>query len=286
MAFYQQLHCILPSLLVFAAAVSASSSLPALWEEILKLVAPASLKRCEQLRVNPKLLQTIVLWETLLLIFGLILFGPVLGAWPFAVCWLVIGVSIPSIVSSYLIHRQEILFESQLAMAAGLLVNSARANLTVSQGLSDLQKQVNVPLRDVIGDINGYFDGGIPLAEAIRKIRLQLQFEPFTLFSMVLELCLDRGGDIKHPLDKLAASLRDWERIRGRLEAETAAGRMSVLILSFTPVVFSVINMGGGTENVMVFFTTMIGQCVLSVIILMIWTANRWTSKIMRQEIR
>jgi Flp pilus assembly protein TadB len=286
MAFYQQLHCILPSLLVFAAAVSASSSLPALWAEILKLVAPASLKRCEQLRVNPKLLQTIVLWETLLLIFGLILFGPVLGAWPFAVCWLVIGVSIPSIVSSYLIHRQEILFESQLAMAAGLLVNSARANLTVSQGLSDLQKQVNVPLRDVIGDINGYFDGGIPLAEAIRKIRLQLQFEPFTLFSMVLELCLDRGGDIKHPLDKLAASLRDWERIRGRLEAETAAGRMSVLILSFTPVVFSVINMGGGTENVMVFFTTMIGQCVLSVIILMIWTANRWTSKIMRQEIR
>lgn len=189
---------------------------------------------------------------------------------------------LPGIVMDSLIYRQEMRLESQIAIAAGQLSNAVRAGQNVNMGIAEIYPSLPAPLAGILSQVIFEVEHGRPLVEALRERRYQIPLEALTLFCLVLEICLERGGRINLPLEKLAASLRDWERLRQKLHAETASGRLTVLLLSLTPFAFLLVSALDNPSSLWIYVTQFHGQCLLSVIVLLVWMANRWSDRILR----
>lgn len=240
------------------------------------------LARCLQLRLNESRCRELLRWWSVLLVGGFLLLAFVARAWPLAITWLLLCSSLPVLTMQAVIFRRERIMEDQLVTAARSLANAVRAGLSIPQGLAGILSEVSSPLQGPLGDVVYHYERGRPLRDTLQDCRRRLQLEPFTLFCLALEVSLERGGRVNRSLEQLADSLQEWQRIRRKLESETASGRFAVLLLSGCPVLFGVMFWCCGIEEVLSFFTEFFGQIVLSVVALLIWSGNRWTSRIMK----
>jgi Flp pilus assembly protein TadB len=213
---------------------------------------------------------------------GFLLLALVARAWPLAITWLLLCSGLPVLTMQAVICRRERVMETQLVAAARGLANAVRAGLSIQQGLAGIVAEVSQPLQGVLGEVVYQYERGRPLSDTLQECRRRLQLEPFTLFCLALEVSLERGGRVNRSLEQLAGSLQEWQRIRRKLEAETASGRFAVLLLSGCPLLFGLMFWCCGIEEVVSFFTEFSGQIVLSLVLLLIWSGNRWTSRIMK----
>jgi len=239
------------------------------------------LERCLQLRTSERRCRELLRWWSLLLVGGFLLLAFVARAWPLAVTWLFLGSGLPVLTMQAVVLRRERVLEDQLVTVARSLANAVRAGLSIPQGLAGILAEVSQPLQGVLGEVVYQYERGRPLRDALAECRRRLQLEPFTLFCLALEVSLERGGRVNRSLEQLAGSLQEWQRIRRKLESETASGRFAVLLLSGCPLLFGLMFWCCGIEEVLRFFTEFGGQIVLSMVLLLIWSGNRWTSRIM-----
>jgi Flp pilus assembly protein TadB len=253
-----------------------------LWDNLLQLRYQGLFERCLQLRLKRSLLESLLRWWSLTLGTGAAVLGFYAGAWPLAITWLLLWSGAPVLIMQAMIQRRENLLETQLTGAARGLANTIRAGLTVHQGLISVASESPAPLQIILRQIVHHFEHGRPLPETLRECRCQVQHDPFTMFCLALEVSLERGGRVNQALEQLATSLQEWHRIRRRLDAETAAGRFAVLILSLSPLGFGLMFWLAGIDGIHAFLTTIGGQCVLSVVLLLIMAGNRWAARIMK----
>lgn len=265
-------------LAAFLGALFCSDVLDALLERRYR----PQLERCLQLRLNEQRCRELLRWWSLALVGGFLLLAFVACAWPLAITWLLLCSGLPVLTMQAVVFRRERIMEDQLVTVARSLANSVRAGLSIPQGLAGILSEVSPPLHGVLWELVYQYEHGRPLKDALQECRRRLQLEPFTLFCLALEVSLERGGCVNRSLDQLAGSLQEWQRIRRKLEAETASGRFAVVLLSGCPVLFGMMFWCCGIEEVLSFFTEFAGQIVLSMVVLLIWSGNRWTSRIMK----
>jgi tight adherence protein B len=221
-------------------------------------------------------------WWSLLCVGGFLLLAFVACAWPLAITWMLLCSGLPTLTMQAVVFRRERLIEDQLVTVARSLSNAVRAGLSIPQGLTGILTEASQPLQGILTEVVYQYERGRPLRDALDECRCRLKLEPFTLFCLALEVSLERGGRVNRSLEQLAGSLQEWQRIRRKLDSETASGRFAVLLLSGCPLLFGFMFWCCGIAEVRDFFTEFGGQIVLSLVLLLIWSGNRWTSRIMK----
>ncbi len=119
------------------------------------------------------------------------------------------------------------------------------------------------------------------MAEAIEEVRQRLLLESFTLFAIAVQTSLERGGRINEALLRIGDSLRENQRIERKMEADTAAGRREVLILSLFPLLFAFMLNFMDPVNTSKLVSTLPGQCVVLVVAGLVYCGARWALKMM-----
>jgi tight adherence protein B len=127
-------------------------------------------------------------------------------------------------------------FEGQFPDSLEFLARSMRAGHAFSVALEMIHTEFQEPLA---GEFRRAFDEqnlGLPLDMALGKMSQRVPLMDVHFFVSTVLLQKRTGGNLAEVLDKLAYLIRERFKLRGRIKAISAHGRMTGMVLSLIPI--------------------------------------------------
>ena len=128
-------------------------------------------------------------------------------------------------------------FEEQFPEALEFLSRAMRAGHAFSVSLEMIHHEFREP---VAGEFKRAFDEqnlGMPIESALLKMGMRVPSMDVQFFVSAVMLQKRTGGNLAELLDKLASIIRERFKLRARIKAISAHGRMTGTVLSIIPIV-------------------------------------------------
>ncbi|MBZ9746301.1 type II secretion system F family protein [Mesorhizobium sp. CO1-1-7] len=191
---------------------------------------------------NPLMFASMFLLAGILLAFGLpILFGfsaiTALGTFFF------VGFGLPLLVLRRGRNKRILKFAAQLPDALDMIVRSLRAGHPTTVAIALVAREMPDPLGTEFGIAYDEISFGLSLEQAVRKLSGRVGFEGLHLLSVSLSIQAKTGGNLTEILKNLSSSLRERQKLRLKIRALSAEGRISAWLLSFFPIIMFLILM-------------------------------------------
>lgn len=157
------------------------------------------------------------------------------------------------------LKRFEELFPDSLEFVA----RSMRAGHAFSVSLEMIHREFQEPLA---GEFRRTFEEhnlGLPLDVALQKLARRIPSLDVHFFVSAVLLQKRTGGNLAEILDKLAYVIRERFKLRGRIRAISAHGRMTGAALTCIPIAVAVIMFYTNPDYVKFFFTDDVGNIML-----------------------
>ncbi len=145
-------------------------------------------------------------------------------------------------------------FEAQFPEGLEFVARAMRAGHAFSVSLEMLHHEFDEPLA---GEFRRTFDEqnlGLPLEVALEKLAARMPLLDVQFFVSAVLLQRRTGGNLAEVLDKLAYLIRERFKLRGRIRAISAHGRMTGMALSLIPAAVAVMMFYVNPQYVMFFF--------------------------------
>ena len=158
------------------------------------------------------------------------------------------------------LHRFEELFPESLEFVA----RSMRAGHAFSVSLEMIHREFEEPLA---GEFRRAFDEhnlGLPLEFALQKLAKRVPSLDVHFFVSAVLLQKRTGGNLAEILDKLAYVIRERFKLRGKIRAISAHGRMTGLALTMIPVAVAALMFYVNPDYIRFFFLDDIGNIMLA----------------------
>ena len=163
------------------------------------------------------------------------------------------------------IGRFEELFPESLEFVA----RSMRAGHAFSVSLEMIHREFQEPLA---GEFRRTFEEhnlGLPLEVALQKLAKRVPLLDVHFFVSAVLLQKRTGGNLAEILDKLAYVIRERFKLRGRIRAISAHGRMTGIALTCIPIGVAVIMFYVNPDYVRFFFNDEIGHYMMGAAVLL-----------------
>jgi Flp pilus assembly protein TadB len=190
----------------------------------------------------------------------------------------------PEWILRTIIRRRRQRLRDQLVGVCFALANTARAGLSLAQGLQLAGREAPEPIRSELLRIVGDFSRGRSLAQAIGDVSERLDLNGFRMFAAAILSCLEHGGPLTETLDGLALAVQESQRLQMKMDVQSASGRLTLWVLGLFPVVFLGLNYLIEPTSTRLLLTTVAGQVILTIIILLILWSVRVGLRITRFE--
>lgn len=151
-------------------------------------------------------------------------------------------------------------FESIFPETLEFISRSMRAGHAFSVSLEMIHREFSEP---VAGEFRRTFEEhnlGLPIETALQKLADRVPSLDVHFFVSAVLLQKRTGGNLAEILDKLAYVIRERFKLRGRIRAVSAHGRMTAASLSAIPVCVAVLMFFTNPDYVTFFFTDEVGQ--------------------------
>ena len=158
------------------------------------------------------------------------------------------------------LRRFEELFPDSLEFVA----RSMRAGHAFSVSLEMIHREFQEPLS---GEFRRTFEEhnlGLPLEVALQKLAKRIPSLDVHFFVSAVLLQKRTGGNLAEILDKLAYVIRERFKLRGRIRAISAHGRMTGLALTCIPIAVGVLMFYTNPDYVRFFFFDQVGQIMMA----------------------
>jgi len=223
------------------------------------------------------------IWGVTLLMTFLV-FGLYFQAWPITIAMLYLIFLSPRLIMEYLIAQRKRLLRDQLIPALSVIINSAKAGLSIEESFREMTVATPAPLQQEFKQVVRDHQFGRPFIAAINTAKEKLDIPCFTLFATALTVCREQGGNLTEVLERLRKSLVETQRLERKLEAETASGNMVIFVLSLVPFLFTLLILMIHPSGGVLLFTTVLGQFLFSLVMILTYFGNRWGNRIMKIE--
>jgi tight adherence protein B len=154
-------------------------------------------------------------------------------------------------------------FESIFPDALEFVSRSMRAGHAFSVSLEMIHREFQEP---VAGEFRRTFEEhnlGLPIEIALQKLATRVPSLDVHFFVSAVLLQKRTGGNLAEILDKLAYVIRERFKLRGRIRAVSAHGRMTATALSAIPMVVAVLMFYTNPDYVKFFFTDDTGNIMM-----------------------
>jgi tight adherence protein B len=154
-------------------------------------------------------------------------------------------------------------FEEQFPDSLEFVARSMRAGHAFSVSLEMIHREFQEPLA---GEFRRAFDEhnlGLPLDVALQKLSNRVPLLDVHFFVSAVLLQKRTGGNLAEILDKLAYVIRERFKLRGRIRAISAHGRMTGLALTCIPIGVAALMFFVNPAYVQFFFQDDVGQLML-----------------------
>ncbi|RUZ89051.1 type II secretion system F family protein, partial [Mesorhizobium sp. M7A.F.Ca.US.003.02.2.1] len=121
------------------------------------------------------------------------------------------------------------------------IVRSLRAGHPASVAIGLVAREMPDPLGTEFGIVSDEITFGLSIEQAVRKLSQRVGFEGLQLLSVSLSIQAKTGGNLTEILANLSSVLRERQKLRMKIRALSAEGRVSAWIISLFPVVMFLI---------------------------------------------
>lgn len=205
------------------------------------------------------------------------------------VLWFFVGAAagalIPNIVIHHLEQKRLDRLNAQLVDGITALASGVRAGLNLVQSMELLVKNMVGPIRQEFAQLLREYQMGLDLNQAMRNTADRIGSNHYRLLFTALEMHRLRGGDMGESLDRIAESVREIQRLEGKLDALTAQGRTQAWMMAAMPIVFMVMLYAIDPTGVSLLFTEPLGRIMLLGIVAMVAVAFLWIRRILSVDI-
>lgn len=182
-------------------------------------------------------------------------------------------------------RRTERRFQDQLPDAARRLADGVRAGLALPEAIAGVANDAPMPLQAVLRSLLRAHELGKPLAAAARDVQQRSGNRDFALVTEAVVVCLERGGPLPAVLDRIAAAIQELAALRRRIESATSGAVLAMRVMAVTPVFALFLLYLADPGRVGLLFHTVPGLVVVTLAIVLVGCAMRWSRSIIRQYI-
>jgi tight adherence protein B len=126
-------------------------------------------------------------------------------------------------------------FAAQLSDALELVARALRAGHSLAAGMHVVAEEMPSPIADEFNRVYEEQNLGIPIEEALKSMCERVPNLDLRFFVTSVLIQRQTGGDLSEILDKIGYVIRERYRILGQVQALTAEGRLSGVILIALP---------------------------------------------------
>lgn len=163
-------------------------------------------------------------------------FGLSKESWVWGAVGVIMGISAPIFLLKFLVGRRRKKAAQQLPEALDVIIRSLGAGHPVPVAMGLVAREMPDPVGSEFGIASDEVAFGSTVPAAIQRLSDRVGHEDFELFSAMIRLQEKTGGNLAELLASNAKTIRDRQRMRLKIKAASAEGRMSALILNATPV--------------------------------------------------
>lgn len=198
-------------------------------------------------RVTPKLdrmfldvpLKKLLLMDLLSpIIFGLVSFFLVKHIFA-AIIGGILGLVFPSLVIKNMEKLRRHRFSRQIIDGLMILSSSLKAGLSLLQAFDVLVEEMPQPISQEFSLVVRQIRMGVTLEVALNDLRKRLQLEELDLIVTTVLLAQETGGDITEIFSRLVYTIRERDKLMGRVKALTVQGRLQGWIMGMLPIGFA-----------------------------------------------
>jgi len=175
--------------------------------------------------------------------------------------------------------------EDQMTDALVMFSSSVRAGLSLSQALELLGNECPAPIRQEFLQIVGEYKLGKPIERTLTEAKARLKSENFVLFAAALLASRESGGRLNETVERISRSVLEMQRLERKVVSETAQAKKSAVYMSVVPFFLLIAYAFLDYENVERLFTTLPGQIILAMSIILNLVAYFWALKILDPDI-
>jgi len=192
---------------------------------------------------------------------------------------------VPYFLIRHLEFKRRQKLEIQLVDGLSALASGVRAGLNLVQSIQLLVHNQRGPIQQEFGQILREYEMGMDLNQAMRSASNRIGSSLYRLTFTAIEMHRVRGGDSGESMDRIAASVREIQKLEGKLDAITAQGRAQANFLAITPFVILFMLWGMMPEETEMLFTRNEGRILLLIAIALVTVGYMWIKKIMQVDI-
>jgi len=202
-----------------------------------------------------------------------------------ALCISALLVCLPWYIVRRLAERRRQQLEDQLADAMVSFSNGVRAGLSLPQAMDILAQQSPRPVRDEFRQIVAEFNLGKPMEQTLVEAKERLRSENFSLFAAAVLASRRSGGKLNETVERIARSVLEMQRLERKVASETAQARKSAVYMAIAPPLILVVYYFVDPINTAALFTTIFGQVLLSLALVLNVMAYVWARFILTPDI-
>lgn len=172
------------------------------------------------------------------------------------------------------------IIDEQIIEAIRIFKNSLLSGQSLMQAVDTASNQLKAPLANEFKTISNSVSYGISLDDALLKSSQKIKSRQYKLFMDSIRISNITGAKLVDILDKIEQSVTQRISINLKVEALTAQGKISGIIISVVPV-FIVIFVCLAEPDIMgILWTTTIGNLILFISCIMILAGSFFMRKI------
>lgn len=192
---------------------------------------------------------------------------------------------VPYFVIRHLETKRRQRLEIQLVDGLASLASGVRAGLNLVQSMQLLVSNQRGPIQQEFSQILREYEMGMDLNQAMRAASNRIASPLYRLTFTAIEMHRIRGGDSGESMDRIAESIREIQRLEGKLDAITAQGRAQANFMAAMPIVIIIMLLVIMPDETKMLFTRTEGRVLLLIAGALIVSGYLWIKKIMQVDI-
>lgn len=157
-------------------------------------------------------------------------------------------------------RRKTARFEKQMPEAMELLARSLRAGHTLPATMELVAQEIQPPLGKEFRITYEEQRLGLSVSQALRRMGERVASQDLSYFVTAVLVQNETGGNLAEILEGIGTLIRERMKLKGKVEALTAEGRFSALVLMGLPVLTFLVLFLVSRDYVMLLFTDPLGK--------------------------
>jgi len=177
-----------------------------------------------------------------------------------------VGFFIPQIFLKRTIAGRQKKFQIQVLDFLDTVANALKAGLSFVQALETAAGQLPDPMGQELQLVLREHHLGTNLDEALMAMGERVRVDSFNLVVSAITVTRQLGGNLPQIFSTISGTIRDRDKIEGKIQALTAQGKMQAMIMGLIPFAIMAAIYCIDQKTIMPLFTTPLGLLMLTMV--------------------